>query len=100
MVMKFPYSFLVNREKSLSSWAAHSCSAGCFVLSRTWHAVSRRPLRVGAGETYADVVELHGGGCVGVYGGYLFANPAGMYSWGGKWIACSKRHGCESRLSR
>lgn len=24
------------------------------------------PLRVGAGETYSDVVELHGAGCIGV----------------------------------
>lgn len=36
MVMKFPYSFLVKREKSLRSCSPHSCIAGCLVLSRTW----------------------------------------------------------------
>ncbi len=42
MVMKLPYSLRVNLEKSLSSWAAHSCKAGVLVLSRTWQAGGRR----------------------------------------------------------
>lgn len=64
MVMKFAYSFRVKREKSLSSCAAHSCTAGFLELSRTWRRVSRQSpppfLTVSPGEkTYANVIELH-----------------------------------------
>jgi len=71
MVMKFPYSFLVKREKSLSSCAAHNCTAGFLVLSRTWHVVSRQPLTAGPRGTYADVIELHGVGVLAVSMGFV-----------------------------
>jgi hypothetical protein len=65
MVMKLPYSFRVNREKSLSSWAPHSCTAGFLVLSRTCTVVSPQSPKQGTRGTYADVVELHDAGGAG-----------------------------------
>jgi hypothetical protein len=105
MVMKFPYSFLVNLEKSLSSCAAHSCTAGFLVLSRTWRAVSWQPLRAGnwGGGAYADVVELHGGGGCRILR-VVFAGPGGggvtarqLDSW---WSACRQDNGFEVRRGR